>query len=195
MSRTYRGTAQAEVAALNSGRIIEAALALFEERWIDQIALEHVAQRARVTVPTILRHFGSKEGLFAAAGRLANDTATGQRAEAPAGDLEGAVDNLVEHYELAGDRVIKLLAQEGHYPQLHELLEEGRAKHREWVERVLGPYIAQRPDHERARLRAELVALCDVQTWKLLRRDSGLSRDETRLALLEMLSRVIGLPG
>jgi hypothetical protein len=34
---------------------------------------------------------------------------------------------------------------------------------------------------------AQLVAVCDVYTWKLLRRDAGLSRTQTRTALLELL--------
>jgi hypothetical protein len=35
---------------------------------------------------------------------------------------------------------------------------------------------------------AELVAICDVYVWKLLRRDAGLSRDQTELALIELLA-------
>ena len=33
----------------------------------------------------------------------------------------------------------------------------------------------------------QLVAVCDVYTWKLLRRDSGLSRRQAATALLELL--------
>lgn len=39
----------------------------------------------------------------------------------------------------------------------------------------------------RERRLAQLVAVCDVYTWKLLHRDSGLSRAQTRTALLELL--------
>jgi len=31
------------------------------------------------------------------------------------------------------------------------------------------------------------VAVCDVYTWKLLRRDAGLSRRQTERALVELL--------
>src|SRR5215469_11979235 len=34
---------------------------------------------------------------------------------------------------------------------------------------------------------AQIVAVCDVYTWKLLRRDAGLSRPQTELALAELL--------
>jgi AcrR family transcriptional regulator len=193
--RSYRGTVQAEVAALTRRRIIDASLALVAEHWIDQVTLDQVARDAGVTVQTMLRHFGSKDGLFAAAGRLANDMAIAQRAEAPAGDLEGAVNNLIAHYEEVGDRVVRLIAQEERYPQLHEFLEEGRVKHREWVERVFAPYLTGLVEEDRCRLLAELVTLCDVRTWRLLHKDSRLSREQTRLALLEMLSRVLGIKG
>ena len=45
----------------------------------------------------------------------------------------------------------------------------------------------------RARRRlAQLVAVCDVYTWKLLRRDAGLSRRQTELALVELLEPLTG---
>jgi hypothetical protein len=31
------------------------------------------------------------------------------------------------------------------------------------------------------------VAICDVYTWKLLRRDAGLSRAQTQRALVELI--------
>jgi hypothetical protein len=40
---------------------------------------------------------------------------------------------------------------------------------------------------ERARRLAQLVAVCDVYTWKLLRRDAALSRRQTELAVIELL--------
>src|SRR5512133_1742925 len=93
--RPYRGTVQAEVAALTRQRIIEAALLLFAEQWVDQIRLEQVAQRADVTVQTVLRHFGSKEGLVAAAGQSASERAIRRRADTPVGDLVAAVQAVV----------------------------------------------------------------------------------------------------
>lgn len=185
--RKYRGTIQAEVAALTRQRIIEAALALFEADWIDQITLEEVANQSGVTVQTVIRHFGSKDGLFSAAGRAANDRGTQHRLEAPVGDMAGAVNNLLEQYEEVGDRVIRVLAQEGRYTDIDTLLNEGRVKHREWVEHVFAPHLARYEGADHARLLAQLIAICDVYVWKLLRRDCGLSREQTEVALLEMI--------
>jgi AcrR family transcriptional regulator len=186
--RKYRGTVQAEVAALTRQRIIEAALALLDTRWVDQITLEEVANRAGVTVQTIIRHFGSKDGLFSAAGCAANDYGALHRLDAPVGDVPGAVFILVEHYEAVGDRIIRVLAQRGRYPEIDTALDERRLKHRQWVERVFAPNLADCEGPGRVRLLAQLVAICDVHLWKMLRRDGGLSREQTETALQEMIT-------
>jgi hypothetical protein len=49
-----------------------------------------------------------------------------------------------------------------------------------------------KPDRE-LRL-AQLVAICDVYTWKLLRRDQRLSRERTGRALVEMINGLVGGP-
>ena len=46
-------------------------------------------------------------------------------------------------------------------------------------------------DVEHQRRLAQLVAVCDVYTWKLLRRDAGLSRDQTELAIVELLNPLL----
>ena len=56
------------------------------------------------------------------------------------------------------------------------------------VSRVFaGPLVGLEPRDRKRRL-AEVVAICDVYMWKLLRRDAGLSRDQTELALIELLT-------
>ncbi|HSH81975.1 MAG TPA: TetR/AcrR family transcriptional regulator [Herpetosiphonaceae bacterium] len=185
--RSYRGHVQAEVRDRTRQRIIEATIALYSEAWIDQITLEQVAQRAGVTVQTVLRHFGSKEALIGAAGRQANDAEQARRGEVPVADIGGAIAYLMDHYETTGDQVLRGLAQEDRHPAVAVLMEEGRAGHRAWVARVFGAYLAQRSGADRERLLAQLITICDVYTWKLLRRQAGLSREQTALAIHELL--------
>jgi AcrR family transcriptional regulator len=149
--RPYRMKARAETAAATGERILDAATELFWERSGDEVPLDEVARRAGVSARTVIRRFGGKDGLMAAGSRREIERVERQRGEAPAGDLRGAVRNLVDHYEELGDRVLGLLAE------------------------------------ERRRRLAQLVAVCDVYTWKLLRRDRGLSRRETERALVELL--------
>ena len=51
--------ARAEAAAATRGRIVRAVLELHVERFHDQITLDAIADRAGVTVQTVLRQFGS----------------------------------------------------------------------------------------------------------------------------------------
>ncbi len=190
-TRPYRMRARAEAAAITGERILGAAVSLGPELLSDEASLEDVAARAGVTVRTVIRRFGSKEGLIVAAAEEAYRRVWSQRMEAPVGDVAGAVRNLVEHYEEEGDMVLKLLAREDKYPAIRPYLDAGRAGHREWVERVFAPSLAGRRGRARVLLLAELVAVCDVYVWKVLRRDCGLGREQTELALEEMLAALV----
>ena len=190
--RPYRMRARAEAAAETGRRILEAVIELHRERYYDQVSLEDIAERAGVTVRTVIRRFGSKERLIEAAAEEGTRQVTHQRYQAPIGDIEGAVENLMDHYEEWGDTALRLLAQEERVPAFRSITDAGRAFHYEWVERTFGPLLAERTGEERMRLRAELIAVCDVYFWKLLRRDLGLSREQTELALRET---ILGLKG
>lgn len=190
--RPYRMGARAEAVEETRRRILEAAIELYTERHYDQVSLEDVAGRAAVTVQTVLRRFGSKESLIDTAGEVVREQVESQRGEAPVGDIAGAVENLVDHYEEWGDNVLRLLAQEDRVPAFRKATDAGRALHYEWVERTFAPLLAERTGEARERLRAELVAVCDVYFWKILSRDLGLSREQTALALREMIAALKG---
>ena len=179
--------ARAEAAEATRDRILDAAVAAFWELDGDGVSLDAVAQRAGVTVQTVIRRFGGRDGLFAAAARREVDRVRSQRDEAPVDDVAGAVRILTDHYERLGDRVLRLLAEEHRVPGLDVVVDTGRAYHRGWCERVFGAALAGRAGVNRDRRLAQLVAVCDVYTWKLLRRDAGLSRRQTERALVELL--------
>lgn len=184
-------SARAAATAATAERILDAAVELFWELPTDQIPLDEIAVRARVTVQTVIRRFGGKEALFAEAAARESERVRRQRDEAVPGDIAGAVRVLIEHYEAIGDRVLKLLAEEAHVPALQSIADQGRALHRQWCARVFAGAVARLQGLERERRLAQLVAVCDVYTWKLLRRDSGLSRDQTELALVELLNPIL----
>ncbi|MBV9257925.1 MAG: TetR/AcrR family transcriptional regulator [Ktedonobacteraceae bacterium] len=189
--RAYRGTVQAEVAALTEQRIIEAGLALFDEQWADQITLDQIAERAGVTVQTLLRRFGSKERLANAVSQEAFRRATQQRIEPPTGDLTTIVNGLVAYYEAGGERMLRGLAQEARHPQLHAIIDVARTSHREWLERAFRTYLERRNAAARARLLAQLFTLTGVYTWYQLRYESGLNQEETAHALYEMIEKLL----
>ena len=188
--RSYRMTSRATAAAATGERILDAAAQVFYEK--ADLPLEDVARRAGVTVQTVIRRFGGREGLFAAALERESGRVRDQRDTAPVGDVEAAVRVLLDHYEEYGDKVLTLLALESRSSAAAQVVAQGRLLHRSWCERILAPALAGLDDGPRARRLAQLVAVTDVYTWKLLRRDAGLSRDVVELALRELLTPLMG---
>ena len=168
-------------------RLIAAMQALFAERPFEDITLQSVAARAGVTLQTLLRRFGSKSGLLAAAAADGSARIEAQRGEAPVGDAGGAVANLFDHSEKWGDVALRLLAQEERFKEIAQITRRGRGVHAAWVKRVFAPELARRRGPLRRVRLAQLVAICDVYLWKLLRRDLGLSRADSEKAVLEIV--------
>ena len=165
--------ARAEATAATRDRILDAATAHFLERWYDEVTLSAIAADAGVTQQTVINHFGSKEGLLAAAVER-----IGPERHRRGSDRLDPVERVVADYELGGDAVIRLLALEERVPALHPLLEIGRASHRTWLEETFGDRLPRAKARRDVGL-AALVAATDAYTWKLLRRDIGLSRTAT----------------
>ena len=61
--RTYRMGARAEAAAETGRKILRATMESYRERFYDQVSLEDIAERAGVTVQTILRRYSCKDDL------------------------------------------------------------------------------------------------------------------------------------
>lgn len=190
--RRYTMSARAESTAQTAERIMDAAAALFYEKPSDDIALDQVAARAGVTVQTVLRRFGSKSGLFAAAGERESRRIRAERAPAQPGNADAALHSLVDHYERVGDGVLRMLAEAERNPAVRDIVESGRAYHVRWCRRAFPSAAGGLQGVGRRRRWAQIVAVTDVLTWKLLRRDSGLSRAQTELAMRELLTPLLG---
>jgi AcrR family transcriptional regulator len=178
--------ARAQSAARTGERILDAAVEVFFEEPTANISLEEVARRAGVTVQTVIRRFDGREGLLAAAAARETEKVRRER-EAEPGDLRGAVRVLVGHYERTGDTVLRMLVEEARSPALAGAADRGRRMHREWCEAMFAPALNGLNGAQRERRLAQLVAACDVYTWMLLRRQSGLSRRQTELAMCELI--------
>lgn len=189
--RKYRMGARADAKVATRERILEAAGVLLWQILSERSSLEDVAKSAGTTVQTVLRHFGSKEGLIEVAARRVSEGVRRERAEAPVGDIPGAVSNLVEHYERYGSVVVRMLAEEHRIPILHKAADRGREVHHEWVARTFEPHLTRLHGTERERRMAQLVAVCDVYVWKLLRSDMKLGVPQTETALTELIERLV----
>ena len=190
-TRSYTMSARALSTRATGERILEAGLARFSTDYYDDITLDAIAADAGVTVQTVIRRFGSKEGLVRALADSERAIVSAQRGEAPAGDIDGAIANLVDHYEQEGELAMLLLRQEERVPPLAEVTKSGKQLHADWVARVFAPWLDESPVAAHRLLHAQLIAICDVYTWHLLRRQSGLSRSETQQALIELVKGVL----
>lgn len=190
-SRAYRMVARAASSAATGERILDAAVEAFWERPGDQVSLDEVGRRAGVSAQTVIRRFGGRDGLLAAAVERESQRVQAERDPAAIHDAKGAVGQLVTHYEAMGDRVLAMLAEETRTPALREVADSGRHFHRTWCETVFAATLSNLAGVTRDRRLAQLVAICDIYTWKLLRRDAGLSRHETELALLELIEPLL----
>lgn len=191
VTRRYTQGRRAATTEETGWRILDAARDLFVEAPFAQITFAQVADRAGVTVQTIIRRFGDKEGLFAAAAERAYANVASERDGAPDDDLAGALANLADHYETTGDLALKLLAEEHASSFIERITNSGRAYHRDWCARVFASALHGLDGADHVRRQAQLVAVCDVYTWKLLRRDAGLSRNQYILALSELLEPLL----
>lgn len=183
--RTYRMGARAQAVEATRQRIIQTLFDLSRERIFPDISLDDVAQGAGVSVQTVLRQFGSRAKLIDATTEYAIATVTDERAT-PIGDVDAAMRIILDHYELRGDSALLILAQEDTDPQVGAITQRGRSMHREWVNTVFAPYTE--PDSPLIDL---LVVATDVYTWKLLRRDRGLSRADTEQRITHLVTALL----
>jgi AcrR family transcriptional regulator len=185
--RPYKQVARAEAQQRTRDALLDVANEEFSKDGLSKVSLESVAAKAGVTKQTVLRHFGSKDGLIEAAiGRL-SEMVRKERARAPIGGVPGAVHNLIEHYERYGDVVMRVLAEEHRIPLVRKMTDNDRTLHREWVAQTFEPQLASLNEEAHERRVAQLVAVCDVYIWKLLRRDMKLNVAQAETALIELI--------
>lgn len=183
---------RAEAAARTRERILEAVIALAAERFLEDISLADVADSAGVTVQTVLRHFDGRDALLATAVRRVEDKAVeGPRRQVAPGDVDAVAGRVVADYERFGDTLMRWLAQEERVPLLRPIIERGRSLHYGWIDWVFEPQLSGRRGSARKSLRAQLIAVTDVYTWKLLRRDLRLSRREAERGIAELIRGVV----
>jgi AcrR family transcriptional regulator len=190
--RAYVMRARADSAQATHRRVLDAAVDALWQHRLSEVRLEDIAARAEVTVQTVLRIFGTRAALFDAAWDAARERIVEQREAASPGDVAGTLQALFDHYEELGDFVIRNLADEHQLPELAAWLERGRSVHRRSMQRQFAPWLSRRPAPERKELTDCLVAACDVYTWKLFRRDLGLSRSEACSRVHRLVSGLIG---
>jgi AcrR family transcriptional regulator len=194
-SRPYRMTVRADAAERTGERIVDAMLRRYADLPYDRIRLEDVAADAGVTVQTVIRRFGSKHGLLAATVEREFTRLAADRAAAMGEDAESTMHALVRYYEHHGALILKLYSEAHQAPGVPELAARGRAYHLNWCREAFSEALQRIDDSDvRARRLAQVVAICDAATWRILRFDGDLSPEQTEAALLELLLPLVDRP-
>jgi AcrR family transcriptional regulator len=190
-TRPYRQSARAESRARTRERILEGAESLYRRDWYDHVTLRDVASEADVAIQTVVNHFSTKAGLLAAVAERMGARIANKRDEVPRGDAAGGVAMLIGEYEELGDAIVRMVALEDRVEELVPLLAHGREVHRAWVQRVFAEAIPRSPQVERKRVTAGFIAATDVLTWKILRREQGLSRRAAEMAMRDLVDALV----
>src|ERR1700704_1445674 len=110
-TRPYRQRARAQASERTRQALLEAAeREFFLGSWA-HASLESIAGAAGVTKQTLLRHFGAKDALLREVMLRSQGTVREERWAAPRGDIAGAIDNLLDHYERWGEPALRTVAE------------------------------------------------------------------------------------
>jgi AcrR family transcriptional regulator len=187
-TRTYRQGRRAAAAQANTERILAAAVELYVEKPFDQITLADVAERAGVGLQTLIRRVHTKDGLVQAVNEWMDGRIGDARGEPDGSDPAAVAAALERQYETWGALIHRTLRQEERFA---EGAAAGRRFHAEWVERAFADALAAREPAARELLRAQLIGVCGVELWLVLRRDAGLSASQTRDAVAGLIERLL----
>jgi AcrR family transcriptional regulator len=183
--RPYRQRQRAAQAQANTERIMEAALELYAERPFDQLTLASVAERAGVGVQTVIRRVQTKDGLVRAVREWIVPQVEAARGE-PTPDPDAIAAALQRQYERWGAVSDRTLRQEDTSPALADSARGGRAAHRAWLDAA---FPTASPD-----VIAALIGVCGVELWLVLRRDGGLTAEQTRETVAHLIRSVLLRP-
>jgi AcrR family transcriptional regulator len=192
--RRYRQRRRAEAAEAKTERIMQAALDLFVEKPLDQITLAEVAARAGVGLQTLIRRVGTKDGLSRAVNEWTLPQVAATRGEPVTSDPREVAAALAGHYERWGASTDRMLRQEDTSPALAEAAAGGRRAHREWVEAAFADALSPLAPAARKQLLARLIGVCGIELWLVLRRDGGLSVDDARDAVADLIAASLPAP-
>lgn len=192
MARRYEMTGRTRAMERTRESILDAAVELFLPAWYDDVTLADVARAAGVSQQTVANHFGSKIGLYRAGiSERIVPVRVAARAGAEPGDVAAAVAAVCADYEDSGDGTYRLVVLAERLPELAEVVAGGRAAHREFVEAAFAPQLARHRGAPRERLVLLLLTALDVTVWKRLRRDEGLSVEDTTDHLRALVDGVL----
>jgi len=169
-------------------RVLEAGVDLFIANSYDDVTLQHVAKRARVSLPTVLRHFGSKDALLVEVARTRSAREWRARSVEP-GDVRGAARMLATRYEELMPVWWRYLVLEDRLPAVARAIDEARRGHTGWLAETFAPHLPTGRGTKQAV--AALVAATEIYVWRTWRTHLGLTAAEAERTLGDMLEALV----
>ena len=193
MTRRYEMRRRGDTLARTRRAITDAAWRRFSVEPFDRVTIASIAADAGVSTRTVLNQFAGKEALFVAAYERVAAESERSRGALAAGDALGAARQVCDAYEDRGDALMLFHSQKHSIPAMGALLEQSRRAHRLRVEQLSAPLLGLLDDAAAERRLAQLIAVTDLQFWFLLRRELGLSAEQTVAAIAETLGALARL--
>jgi AcrR family transcriptional regulator len=175
--RTYRSALRREQADATRGRILDAVRDLLVESKGD-LSIPEIAARARVSEPTIYRHFPNREALLEAASGAVAAHLGAPPEPREVDDLPVVAIALSEYF----GRNAAWLRAALHEPALRPIRMAGRRRRLERFRAMLAPRLSHLQPRDRDIAFAALGAIARAETWDCLTREFGLTSDEAGLA-------------
>ncbi|MCC7535863.1 MAG: TetR/AcrR family transcriptional regulator [Deltaproteobacteria bacterium] len=180
---------RAEAVEKRREQIYMAAASLFAEQHYDDVTLQGIAERAGVSLKTVVRQFGSKEAVLLAGARYRTRHEDAERAVEP-GDVGGAVRVLATRYEAIADLVMKRIALEERVPAIREAANIARAHHTDWLATVFARWLPRRKGAKRTLRLMALFGATEIYvwwSWRLI----GLSPRQAQATMREMVEALL----
>lgn len=188
-TRSYDIRARADAAAKRRERVVEAAMGLFMSQPFDEVTLQSVADAAEVSLKTVMRTFGSKEGLVTACIAHGQVRENSRRVVA-VGDVEGAAEVLAARYEAMLGWTLRMVALSERLPIVRTWIDTSRRTHLAWLAEVFAPWLPASGAERDVRL-IQLFGATEVYCWWSARESLGFSRAKVASALRETLRALV----
>ena len=188
MARKYNMTNRSDSSKKTNYSIITATENLLASGPLDKVTLPAIAKGANVTVQTVMRHMGSREGCLKAVAKMVAQRIDSQRGHVKSGDIDSAISVLMEHYESDSTLILNLLDQANKGENFaSKMAEKGRKYHRNWVVHCFNPLA----DLNQQETLDALVAATDIYVYKLLRHDLGRSFRKTKSIINHLVRGIL----
>lgn len=171
MARAYRLGQRAAARTDRRQRVLEATGEVLWEQGFDATTLQAVADRAGLSLKSLVRYFGTKDALLRACMKQAVRDEEAQR-DVPVGDVDAIARTLADRYEKVGDWHVRNSHVEFRHPLLAEWMAAARRSHRDWLARAFAPWLDVGEPLREQRVMA-LFCATELRSWWAVRHAFG----------------------